>query len=93
MEESRIEPVPYIVHEGVMARQERNIKRLFVLCIIMFLALVISNTAWVVYESQFEEVVLTQEGMTSPMSDLTINGSGTGDVYNGVLPTENNGQS
>ena len=46
--------VPYIAHESAQARQERTIKRLWILCIIMFLALVISNTAWVYYDSQFE---------------------------------------
>lgn len=46
--------VPYIVHESAQARQERTIKRLWVLCIIIFAALVISNGMWIYYESQFE---------------------------------------
>lgn len=46
--------VPYIAHESAQARQERTIKRLWILCIIMFVALVVSNTAWVYYDSQFE---------------------------------------
>ena len=53
--------VPYIAHESAQARQERTIKRLWILCIIMFLAFVISNTAWVYYESSFEDLVVTQE--------------------------------
>lgn len=53
--------VPYFVHEAEMARQERTVKRLWILCIIMFLALVISNAGWIVYESQFEDEVITQE--------------------------------
>ena len=28
------EPVPYIVHESILARMERTIKRLWILCII-----------------------------------------------------------
>lgn len=51
--------VPYIVHEAAQARQERTIRRLWILCIIMFLSLVISNAGWIWYESQFEEVVET----------------------------------
>ncbi len=47
------EPIPYIVYEGTMVRFERTIKRLWILCIIMFTALVISNGMWVYYESQF----------------------------------------
>lgn len=46
------EPVPYIVHESILARMERTIKRLWILCIIMFTALVISNGMWLYYESQ-----------------------------------------
>lgn len=35
--------VPYFVHEGMLARQERTIKRLWILCIIIFLALIGTN--------------------------------------------------
>lgn len=51
--------VPYIVHEADMARQERTIKRMWILCIVMFLALVVTNAGWVWYESQFSEEILT----------------------------------
>lgn len=53
--------VPYIVHEGEMARAERHIKRLWILCIIIFLALIATNAGWIWYESQYEDLVLTQE--------------------------------
>lgn len=53
--------VPYIVHEADMARQERTIKRLWILLIILVLALVGSNLAWAVYENSFEDVVTTIE--------------------------------
>ena len=76
--------VPYFVHEAEMARQERTVKRLWILCIIMFLALVITNGGWVYYESQFEDVVTTE----SYESDATGGGvaisNGSGEVnYNG----------
>lgn len=54
-----MEQIPYIVHEAALERQERTIKRLWVLCIIMFVAFVLSNIAWIVYENQFEDVVTT----------------------------------
>lgn len=54
--------VPYFVHEGIVARQERTINRLWVLCIIIFIAFVGSNAAWLWYENQFmDEVTITQE--------------------------------
>lgn len=56
------EQISYYVHEGIMARMERTIKRLWILCIIIFLAFVISNGAWIWYENQFmDEVTITQE--------------------------------
>ena len=51
--------VPFYVHEGEMARQERHIKRLWILCIIIFVALIGTNAGWIVYESQFEDVSMT----------------------------------
>lgn len=53
--------VDYIVHEAILARQERNIKRLWILCIIIFLALVGTNAGWIWYESQWEDQTITQE--------------------------------
>ena len=53
--------VSYIVHEGAMARQERTIKRLWILCIIIFLALIGTNAGWIVYENSFEDIVVTQD--------------------------------
>lgn len=79
--ESNREPVPYIVHEGILARQERNIKRLWILCIVIFIALIGTNAAWIIYENQFEDIVLTQEAQTDPLSYITINGTGKGDFY------------
>jgi len=53
--------VPYIVHESDMARQERTIKRLWILCIIIIVLLVGSNGAWILYESQFMDETTTIE--------------------------------
>lgn len=54
--------VPYIVHEGDMARLERTVKRLWILCILLVLLLVGSNAGWIWYENQFiDEVTITQE--------------------------------
>jgi hypothetical protein len=53
--------VPYIVHESIMARMERMIKRLWILCIILILLLAGTNAAWIVYENSFEDIVVTQD--------------------------------
>lgn len=77
--ESNREPVPYIVHEGILARQERNIKRLWILCILVFVALIGTNAAWIIYENQYEDIVIKQDADTDPLSYITLNGTGTGE--------------
>ena len=55
------EAVPFIVHEGMMARAERMIKRLWITILLLIVLLVGTNGAWIWYESQFEDCVTTQE--------------------------------
>lgn len=52
--------IPYFAHEGIMARMERTIKRLWVLCIILIILLAGTNAAWIYYENSFEDVVSTE---------------------------------
>lgn len=59
-ERKKNDSVPYIVHESIMARMERAQKRLFILCLVIFLLFVASNCAWLWYESQFQYVETTQ---------------------------------
>lgn len=61
MERQAPDKIDYLVHEDQMVRMERVIKRLWILCIIIFVAFVGSNCAWLYYESQFEDVVTTSE--------------------------------
>lgn len=71
--------VPYIVYEGEMARSERRHKRDFIIIIILIVALVLSNAAWIYYESQWETISVTQEN-----DDGYNNYIGNdGDIYNG----------
>ena len=51
-----MEQIPFVAHEADMTRMERVVRRLWILCIILALALVGTNAAWVVYESSFETV-------------------------------------
>lgn len=84
------EPIPYIVYEGTMVRFERTIKRLWILCIIMFTALVISNGLWLYYESQFMTVE-TMETVDQDVNtgDGTAIVTGIGDI-NGERASESN---
>ena len=59
--EQYAEPVPYIVHEGTMARTEITIKRLWITILLLIVLLVGTNGLWIWYESQFEYSQTTQE--------------------------------
>lgn len=43
------------------AMAERTIKRLWIIVLVLIIALIGTNGAWLYYESQFEDVVWTQE--------------------------------
>lgn len=78
--------IPFIAYESATARQERTIKRLWILCIILIAALLGSNAGWIYYESQWQAVEseITQEvdAQSNGSSDLNINTVG-GDYYGG----------
>ena len=53
--------VPYIAHESAMARSERNSKRLRIIILVLIVALISTNLAWIIYENSFEDYVITEE--------------------------------
>lgn len=80
--------IPYYAHEGMVARMERTIKRLWVLCIILIILLASTNAAWIYYENSFEDVVSTEisqdvnsdDGGNAIINDgVHINGESTTD--------------
>ena len=73
----------------MMARQERTIKRLWILCIILITLFVGTNAAWIYYENQFEDVVtVTQESESNGDGAAIVNNGG--DFYYGESKTNNN---
>lgn len=81
--------IPYIAHESEVARLERVIKRLWILCIIIFICLIGTNAAWIWYESQWEDVSVSQEitqdsgeGGTNTYSGNVIGGDFYSDTEN-----------
>lgn len=55
------ESIPFIAHESIVATLERTIKRLWILALALILLLVGTNALWIWHESQFEDVVITQD--------------------------------
>lgn len=80
MKEDEIIMIPYLAHEGDMARAERTIKRLWILCIMLIILLVGTNAAWFYYENQFEDVVTTTQTVTQDVDT----GDGTAIINDGV---------
>lgn len=61
MEEEKITMVPYVVHEGSMARQERSNKRMFIALVVAILVCFITNGIWLWFFSQYEFVGCSYE--------------------------------
>ena len=79
------ESVPYIVHESDMSRLERQLKRLWIVILVLVFLLVGTNCAWLWYNSQFETVETVEEyqieqDAESGNNNSIING---GEIVNG----------
>lgn len=83
--------VPYIVHEGAMARLDRTIKRLWIVIILLIVMLVATNGCWIWYNSQFETVEesTTTQSVEQDAKDGTNNFVG-GDVNGETDSNDNN---
>lgn len=73
------ETVPYIVHEGMMARAERTAKRLWITILLLIVLLVGTNGAWIWYQSQFEDIAISQENEDGYNNFI----GNDGDIFNG----------
>lgn len=73
-----VQPVPYIVHEAAMARQERHAKRLVIALVLAVVLIFASNMAWLWLFNQYEYVDETSTTTTTYTQDgkgLNIIGS------------------
>jgi len=68
--------IPYFAHEGEMLRMERVNRRLWVLLIIVFMAFVLTNIGWIVYENQFEDITTTVEQQSDTGTNNYIGNDG-----------------
>ena len=65
-------------HEIIVAVMERQVKRLFILCIILFIALVGTNAYWIWNENQYQDVVTeTYTAETDAGGTAIANGDGS----------------
>ena len=82
--------LPYAAHEIAMAQSERNIKRLWIIILVLIVALIGTNLTWIIYESQFEVVEETTTTITQDNADGYNNYIGNdGDIVNGAADDNN----
>ena len=76
-----IKDVPYLVHEGVMVRMERQIKRLWIALIVAIASLLIAILAFLrylnLYDFESYEVSAARDGHANYIGQ-------DGDIYNGL---------
>ncbi len=89
MEKQENQTISYYAHEGMMARMERTNHRLWIVVIVLIVALLATNLAWILYEAQWQVYETTQE-----VTQDTGTGNGTnsfvGGDYYGETDNQNN---
>ena len=67
-ENRKAEPVPYFIHEGILARIMECNKMLLIALVVAVISLVVNNIVWVVYEGVVhgEEKEIVYEEKTDP---------------------------
>ena len=82
--------IPYFIHQEDMYHLQIHAKRWFIGWIITFVALILSNVGWMIYESQYQDVVTTKQTV---MQDAEEGGNNTfsGDFYGGDYNGETKG--
>lgn len=70
------------VIEGTLVRQDKSNKRAWILCLIIFLAFVISNSIWIWYESQWRYVDTTTTQIEQEV-DQEVEGEGSNTFIGG----------
>lgn len=74
----------YLEFESSQARMERINRRSWILCIILIVALLVTNGAWLYYESQFmDTVTVTQDTPNGNNNYVGHNGNITNGTTDG----------
>lgn len=88
--------VPYFVHQDDMNKLDMSHKRvekwLLALVIVIFIALIGTNSYWIWHENQYEDIVTTvsQETSSEGGGDAIIHGENAGAVFYGESKDDSN---
>jgi hypothetical protein len=84
-EEEKMLTVPYVVHQSAAARQERQIRRMWIALIVLAVALFLTNMAWIgawtSYDYSSEEIIVEQDAQDGGNNNYIGN---NGDINNGI---------
>ena len=72
--DEQMRQISYLEFESSQARMERVNRRMWILCLVLIVSLLGTNGAWIYYESQFEDSVISQEAMADGDSDVQLIG-------------------
>ena len=86
--EKSTETISLFAFEQLGVRLERANRRLFLLCIILAVALFVSNGLWIFYNSQFTDEISIEQDIDSGEGDTIV--SGIGDIAYGKDKTKDN---
>lgn len=79
--------IPYFAHEGMMARMERNIKRLWIALIIVVALMFASNAAWLYAWMQYDYVDMDRSIDVNAEYGTANYIGNDGDITNGTNPS------
>lgn len=74
-------------NELVAGIMERQVRRMFVIIIVLIIGLIGTNVGWLLYESQFDVYTVTQE--TDGAGNVNVSGVTSGDIYYGEGEADN----
>jgi hypothetical protein len=86
--ESKNANVPFVVYQANAARQERQFKRMWIIALVLIVAFIGSNIAWIVYNSRFETVEMTTEEYYDVEQNADGNGNNNSITNGGVINGE-----
>ena len=68
--------IPFTAFESIVNRFSDTNRRLWILCIFLIAALLITNLGWIIYENQFVDEMSVEQEVDTGNGDAIVNGIG-----------------
>lgn len=85
--------VPGYALDLIVEQHKAEKLKLWIALAVVFIALIGTNTFWIIREFQYEDIVMTQTVSSDGAGDVTLNGTGNGDLnyYGNESDTDDKG--